>query len=70
MMAGSFRLGIFEYLKENVTNTTFDELYVALNVSSKGLDALLNGLVAAGFVVYDKVSDTLALGDELVRALC
>ena len=43
---------------------------VRVNVSSKGLDALLNGLVAAGFVVYDKVSDTLALGDELVRALC
>eukprot|EP00966_Prymnesium_polylepis_P073552 1707300-Prymnesium_polylepis.1 len=67
MIAGTLRLGLFEYLKYNVTNTTFDELYVALNVSSKGLDALLNGLVAAGFVDYDQQSDTLALGEELMH---
>eukprot|EP00966_Prymnesium_polylepis_P268222 6196388-Prymnesium_polylepis.2 len=58
MLVAALRLGVFEQL--NTTNATFVELTHSLNVSSRGLDTLLDALLEAGLLIYDRKSETFA----------
>ena len=50
-IAAALKLGVFDYLQE-VHGASFDELQQNLNVSAKGLDALLDALVTFNLVQY------------------
>ena len=64
-LAGTFRLGVFEHLQHG--NQTFDEMRLALNVSAKGFDALLDFLVTSGLVTYDKFTGSFANHPDLAK---
>jgi hypothetical protein len=57
-LVGALKLGIFERL--NASDATFSELQRSLNVSSRGLDTLLDVCISAGLITYDQQSETFA----------